>query len=374
MLIAAQSGRALAAAARRAGYWPLVADLFGDADTRELAAAYQWIEGGIRGGLRASRLLPALRRLAATCEDPPVGLILGSGFEDRPRLVARLASDWRLLGSPADVIAAVKDPFRLASVCGEHGIPHPLVRGDVPAGEAGRFLLRRQGGSGGVHIHPASERPVEPGHYLVERRSGEPWSLGFVAHPGGAVPVGFCRQWAAPTRASPYRFGGIAGPLALPERLAAAIRQAADDLSRAFGLVGLCSLDVLIDGETWCVCEINPRPGASLDVLDRGEPPLISAHIAACDGTPIDIAVPDQSIRACEIVYAAETITIGPDINWPDCIFDRPVSGATIRRGWPIATVMGTAPGHVEARALATSRAAALGRRLSGGLNGENWE
>ncbi|MFC6049036.1 tetrahydromethanopterin C1 transfer protein, partial [Methylobacterium hispanicum] len=33
ILIAAQSGRALAEAARRAGLRPLVADLFGDADT-----------------------------------------------------------------------------------------------------------------------------------------------------------------------------------------------------------------------------------------------------------------------------------------------------------------------------------------------------
>ncbi|MDB5557347.1 MAG: hypothetical protein JWQ36_281, partial [Enterovirga sp.] len=37
ILILAQSGRALAAAARRAGLRPYVADLFGDEDTRALA-------------------------------------------------------------------------------------------------------------------------------------------------------------------------------------------------------------------------------------------------------------------------------------------------------------------------------------------------
>ena len=39
ILIAAQSGRALAEAARRAGLRPFVADLFGDSDTLALSEA-----------------------------------------------------------------------------------------------------------------------------------------------------------------------------------------------------------------------------------------------------------------------------------------------------------------------------------------------
>ena len=53
ILIAAPSGRALAAAARRAGYRPLVADFFDDLDTRGFCAANRLIEGGLDTGFEA---------------------------------------------------------------------------------------------------------------------------------------------------------------------------------------------------------------------------------------------------------------------------------------------------------------------------------
>ena len=60
VLIAARSGRALAACARRSGYRPLVADMFGDLDTRELAEANERVPGTMahgfaRGALQAAR-------------------------------------------------------------------------------------------------------------------------------------------------------------------------------------------------------------------------------------------------------------------------------------------------------------------------------
>ena len=58
VLIAALSGRGLAASARRAGYAPLVADVFGDTDTPELAA------GRALRGRGAHRLAPSRCRRA----------------------------------------------------------------------------------------------------------------------------------------------------------------------------------------------------------------------------------------------------------------------------------------------------------------------
>src|SRR4051812_34826943 len=91
ILVAAQSGRALAAAARRAGYRPLVADLFGDRDTLALAQAYRPLRGRFGHGLGDRNVLPALEALAADAPTPIAGLVLGSGFERSPRLMAALA-------------------------------------------------------------------------------------------------------------------------------------------------------------------------------------------------------------------------------------------------------------------------------------------
>jgi len=84
-LIAAVSGRALAASARRAGLTPLVADFFADADTQELAPAHRKLPGDIARGMTWKALAPALDALAEAAPSPVLGLVYGSGFEGSPR-------------------------------------------------------------------------------------------------------------------------------------------------------------------------------------------------------------------------------------------------------------------------------------------------
>ena len=98
VLIAAFSGRSLAQSARRAGYEPLVVDAFGDLDTQEAAADFRVLDGVMETGFRTKPLIAALEDLSRSASSKPIGLVLGSGFEDKPRLVAALASRFRLLG------------------------------------------------------------------------------------------------------------------------------------------------------------------------------------------------------------------------------------------------------------------------------------
>ena len=112
VLIAAFSGRALAQSARRAGFEPLVADAFGDLDTKEAAAAVRVIDGAMATGFRTKPLVAALDALASSSSTRPIGLVLGSGFEDKPRLIAALGSRYRLIGNDAATYKACKDPTR----------------------------------------------------------------------------------------------------------------------------------------------------------------------------------------------------------------------------------------------------------------------
>ncbi len=57
LLIAAISGRSLAAAARRAGFRPLVADLFNDADTLALAERAIKLAGTLQSGIDEHRIV-----------------------------------------------------------------------------------------------------------------------------------------------------------------------------------------------------------------------------------------------------------------------------------------------------------------------------
>ena len=146
VLIAALSGRGLAASARRAGYLPLVADAFGDSDTAELAAAACCVTDAARIGFRAKPVFAALAALEAAAPSPPIGLVLGSGFEDRPKLIAALSRRYRLIGNGAETIARAKNPAGFFALLDTLGIAHPATQ-LAPPSDDGRLAVeahRRQ--------------------------------------------------------------------------------------------------------------------------------------------------------------------------------------------------------------------------------------
>ncbi|MCW2241317.1 ATP-grasp domain-containing protein [Azospirillum canadense] len=351
VVVVALSARALAAAARRAGRRPAAIDLFADHDTRQLA------EPCIRLPSDALRLdITALLDALARPELRGLPLVYGAGFEEAPALLARIAEDRPLFGNRADVVARVKDPFRFAETLDRLGIPHPPVARSL-GGPPSNHLLKRIGGSGGGHIAPASAATAQPGWYFQRRVSGHAVSVLFLADGRRAVIVGLSRQWSSPTAESPYRYGGAAGPWRCPKRIAQALADMMNRLTTAFGLVGLNSADFLLNGQGFHLLEINPRPGATMDVFDRDPmPPLFTLHLEACAGRLPDRlpALPD--CRAAEVVYADAPTSIGADLRWPDWTADRPVTPAALAAGQPVCTVLGDGDGvraarrHVERR------------------------
>lgn len=365
VLIAAQSGRALAQAARRAGLRPLVLDLFGDSDTLDLAAHHRRARGRFgTGRLGGAALLADLDALAARAETTPIGIVLGSGFEGAPDLIAAIAARHRLIGTSAETVAILKDPFGFAALCENLAIPHPAVS-PGPVAEPARWLLKQAGGCGGTHIRAAFPGRAPPGGYFQARVPGRPRALAFLADGRDVAIVGLTRQWSAPSPLRPFRYAGAVEharheepPLAA--RMRAEIEQAVGRLVAATGLRGLASADCLVADGAWWLTEINPRPGATLDVLDRRPTPLLAAHIEASlgclphpDAAPVDAA-------ATEICYATAGYAPMPPVTWPDFVRDRPGSGAAVARDAPLCTLFATGPDSAATRAMLRSRAADL--------------
>ena len=168
VLIAAQSGRALAEAARRAGMRPFVAVLFGDSDTLALSEAYRPLPGRFGSPMAFDATLAAIDALADTAGSV-VGLVLGSGFEDAPDLMARIAERHRLIGAAAPAVAALKDPFALATLCARLDIPHPQDRDRCAsrpvrmAAQAGRRQRRQSYTTGGARPRRRMRTISRPG-------------------------------------------------------------------------------------------------------------------------------------------------------------------------------------------------------------------
>ena len=355
IIVLANSARALAASAKRAGFAPLAIDVFGDGDTRETSFAAITLDGGLSDGLTIGKVAGAVQSLISAYD--PVGLVYGSGFEHQPEAIASIARMTRILGNDAETIKRAKDPLVLARLCAAAGISHPPIAFTAPE-EPEHWLVKARGGAGGAHVAMARlGRPAPPGRYFQRRVAGENISALFVADGRKAGIIGLSLQWSSPAPASPFRYGGAAGPVDVGAAQAGEIARAVACVTSELGLVGINSADFVVSDDVVWLIEINPRPGAALDVFELDEGALFAAHLAACEGRLI--AVPSGSgFKAAEVVYAPSDIVVSrSEPNWPEWMADRPPPGARIAAGDPLCTTLAREATFELARTRAKMRA-----------------
>jgi predicted ATP-grasp superfamily ATP-dependent carboligase len=356
LLIAAVSGRALARSARRAGFTPLVADFFADEDTKEAAHACRKMPGSIKRGFRWQSLYPALHALAERAPSPILGFVYGAGFEDRPELLTAAAQHWPLLGTDAATVHRLKTPQHFFAKLDRLGIAHPPTA-SVPQSREMSWLAKRRGGAGGSHIVPSHSAKPAANVYFQQRVDGYAVSALFVANGSSARMLGFSEQWTALLASSPWRYGGAASPAAISTALRRQMSAAVQAISSSFPIKGLASADFLVrDGEP-LLLEINARPGATLDIFDRGAKSLLRFHIeAARDGTlpPRALRFPDA--MASSIVYAERGGPTPVGMEWPGWVADRPKPLEWIDKDRPICTVLARAASVARAKRLVEAR------------------
>ena len=353
VIVAAYSARALAASANRAGFAPLSIEVFGDDDTREMSSVSVKLGGGLSEGFTLDKVVCAVEMLISAHD--PVGLIYGAGFEHQPETIAAIARRTRILGNRTETLKRAKDPIALARVCEANGVRHPQVA-FAPPDEPERWLMKKQGAAGGAHIAVAHEASgASPNCYYQLRVTGESISALFLASEKRTEIIGLSIQWTAPTPASRFRYGGAAGPVDIDPAQAEEIARSVAAIASELNLVGLNSADFLVSADAVWLIEINPRPGATLDVFESNEAPLFAHHIAACEGrlTP---ASPGLPIKAAEIVYAPCDIVAPEGRSWPDWAVDRSPPGTRFSAGDPVCTALASGATVDLARACASER------------------
>ncbi|MGB8275724.1 MAG: ATP-grasp domain-containing protein [Alphaproteobacteria bacterium] len=378
VLIAASSGRALAASARRAGHRIAVLDLFCDTDLAALTGACAKVSRASAGGFDEDSLLEAALRLAPPNDSPEWAFVYGAGFEARPQLIDRMAAGRTLLGNTGAVVAAAKDPVRLNAALDRLGLPYPETRLDPPRDRDGPWLVKQVGGAGGIHIRYARPDEAEGERRYYQRFvEGRAVSAQVLGTKDGVTCLGFSEQWPGPgSLAAPFRFGGAVAPAELSGALARKLEDAGCRLADLLGLVGLNSVDFIVDdgAEAFHVIEVNPRPGATLELFERAfGASLFALHLRAAGGETLEPpALPAATAaHASAILYADEAFAFPDGFVWPEWTADRPAGATRIGQGEPVCTVFAQAhippgasadPGGRAARAreLALARSEAL--------------
>jgi uncharacterized protein len=338
ILVVAVSARMLAQLAVADGYAVTALDRFGDVDLR-------WVAPGA-----TARSSDALVALAQDVDADAV--VYGAGFENRPDLVRRLADGRELLGTPPDVLAAVRDPWAVGAAARAVGACAPETRStrelpvEITGGRATRetdvWLRKPRHGGGGRGIRRWAGGPLRPGEILQCHISGLSCSAVAIGDGRTAVVLGLTEQ----LHPSPgFRWMGNVAPPRLDEgqraELDGRLRAVCAEVAGRFGVRGAFSVDAVWDGRRAWVLEVNPRPPAGLELFG---PRSFEAHVRAARGLGLPVAgvPPARRCASVKLVLYAHRDVCAPDPGWwpAGLVRDIPDAGATIKRGAPVCTLV----------------------------------
>jgi len=369
LVVVGASVRALACSATRAGWLVHAGDLFADADLRATAASVTRVAGRGRHGYPQG--------LADVLAMSPPGPWCYSGaLENHPDLLDVMAARRPLAGNGGAAVRAVRDHARLGAALAEAGLDAPATF-PSPRGlpTDGSFLVKPRRSAGGRGIRPwyGGRAPVE--HVWQKRVAGHAWSLSFTCGAGAGRLWGASRQLVGRSwcHANPFAYcGSVAVD---PGSLTAAMRAQAcrlgDLLGSGFGLVGLVGVDVVLGANGRLhVIEVNPRPTASMELVERtGAGSLADDHLTACGtASPRSCAVAPSPCSgatwAKAVLFAPRPLHVTPSRadrlaalagdwtahdGWP-AVADIPNAGSHIPAGSPVITLFASADSEPLAR------------------------
>jgi uncharacterized protein len=363
LLILGASARSAAFSALRIGLQPACADLFADLDLASVCPVTPVDLGDYPDGLAAF----------AASKTPTPWLFTGA-IENRPDLVDRISHRHSLLGNSGSTLRAVRDPIALASAVRGSGLVAPEVRLS-PEGLPldGSWLIKPLSSAGGRGIRPWSGSPEARGRvYFQERVGGLPMSAQFVADGPGASCLGITRQFVGlPGNRFAYR--GSLGPWPVGPEVRSKIEALGRTIARAFGLVGLFGIDLILrDGQPWPV-EVNPRYAASVEVLEWATgTSLMLEHLRAFGrAARLGSSIRPRGFVGKAILHADRSfrwpssgmVPLGIPWEFPE-VADIPRPGAEFRPGEPVFTVFARGNSPEACRRELGARLRAWRRRL----------
>lgn len=369
VLVVAVSARMLAGLAVADGYEVVALDRFGDVDLRAVAHS------------ATAHSNDALAALAAGIEAEAI--VYGAGFENRADLVARLASRRELLGTPPELLAAVRDPWEVGSAARAAGARAPETRPseretrpgepETRPGDAlprvGTWLRKPRHGGGGRGVRRWAGGVLRPNEILQRRVEGLSCSAVAIGDGRQAIVLGLTEQVQ---RSPGFQWKGNVAPPRLPEEqvieLDGQLRAVCAEVAARFGVRGAFGVDAVWDGRHAWVLEVNPRPPASLELFGPGS---FEAHVRGARGLCLPAAgTPPATGRArVKLVLYADRTVCAPDPNWwpGGLVRDIPQPGQTIKRGAPVCTLISDDVGAAELDRLGAGLLSALTEAVPAG-------
>jgi uncharacterized protein len=115
-------------------------------------------------------------------------------------------------------------------------------------------------------------------------------------------------------------------------------------------------VDFHVDGDRFWLLDVNPRPGATLDIFEPPQGSLFGLHMAACAGNLAAAPIYPPNAKAAAIAYAENDIASVPALEWPSWTADRPQPKTVVKAGEPVCTVFACDSAAASAKSVADAR------------------
>lgn len=378
ILIIALSVRPFVQSAKEAGYSITTIDGFADQETVALANKTFVVNFDVNG-FEASQLLATVKSL--TLRDY-IGFVYGSGFDAQPALLQQLSALLPCIGNSPECVAAIKTTGSFFDILDTLNIRYPTTFFSTPMNATTQpYLVKYAGGTGGSHIQIFDSNAlnkVSKNYYFQQYIEGRSISLLFLVTQNVLSIIGFNEQLISHSAVEPFRYGGAVSNIDLMLKTKNQLIDYAEKITMQFGLVGLNSLDFILQNDDVYVLEINPRLSATFDLhyetYKKNRLGLFEAHVQSCYSQSAKIHLNQTSqlskvqlSKAHVILYSPQAIKISSTFSWPVWVSDIPTSGQAIiniELEAPICTVFASANNAESAKQLAQSRVNMLLERL----------
>ena len=355
ILIFGASTRAAAFSAIRAGLDPICGDMFADADLRRWAIVVDVPRYPLG-------LADAVGHLS------PMPFLYTGGLENSPAELDRLGKRHHLWGNGSDSLRLCRDPWFCRDVLQAAGLPAlDLCSSKSPPPRDGQWMLkpRRSAAGRAISIWGPETNAIHEPHYFQQRIEGLSLAAAFLASPHSIELLGISRQLIGLAELNAPEFGycGSIFPWNGEPQWENLIRRMATTLADKCGLRGLFGIDLIHDGRTMWLTEVNPRYTASMELIEFSHhQPLIDWHRRCGEEMPARdysdrqrkqlITSWDSPDKYCaKVILYANRHARAPDLSdrmpravslgiLPD-LADIPVAGTEIHPGQPVFTCLG---------------------------------
>ena len=361
-LVIATSGRAIAQALVASGNTVAVIDGFADVDTCHAAEFCKKVKRA-NSSLDANEVLRTISSLQKKLIFD--GLLYDSALEVNPNLLDKISFN-NVIGNSSKTLYQCNSISYFFSTLEKLEIPFPEICKQPRLAISGSWLTKNASTTGGFGVSPFDERNTATEDIYFQRKlDGLNFSITFFANGKEIQPIGFNTLWSKHlTDKIPYAYAGAINDVDIIELHKKSAIQHAQSITKAFNLVGLNSIDYILNDDCVYVIDINPRIPATYELYETKYGDLIKEHINVCKTSNISLGQWDKLLRAHAIVYAAEKIEVPINFNWPLWTADRPHAGEIINQHQPVCSIFAGGSNKAQIKNMIRTREITILKKL----------